>query len=82
MPIVDPLILGLATECALGKQSYIVYTVTTNLMRNWKDIPGVLQFKIVTMIKDTLAQDEAGDEIARQYWTKVLYHHAQHGEWS
>jgi len=66
-------ILFYAFRYALGRMTYAVHDVASEIIRHAKDIPEGERNNMIREIKEALEKDQAGMDMDRKQWEKVLH---------
>ena len=66
-------ILFYAFRYALGRMTYAVHDVATEILRNSKSIPNKDRHNMIKEITEALEKDQAGMEMDRKQWEAVRY---------
>ena len=75
MSILDERItLMCAMRYALGRMTYVVSSVTSELIRNWHIFSNSDQVVILKEIREALEKEEAGMECDEKRWIAVINH--------
>lgn len=61
-----------AFRYALGRKTYVVSEVVAYLNNNWFKLDSVIRKQIQNEIKEAIEKDEAGMEVDKKDWKKVL----------
>ncbi|WP_433673877.1 hypothetical protein [Microbacterium gorillae] len=69
---VDPVILSSAVRYGLGRSSYIVHVIVTNVIAAWPNLTEGTREVIRRDVKDAVDAGRVGSDADRQEWVRLL----------